>query len=205
MKELSEYTAEVLRRADKKKAAIRRRNKAILASSLPCLLVICLAAVLLPKFLKSPTNGREEAEAYASPSPMPAEESVAETKQPTDDLSLDGISESIDAGSCVRSVITFPGDEAVCSEDKDGSQKLAALVSAALKDCEDHSEGGYYNGAEGHESSVTCLIELTFADGSTRSFAVENGALREQDSETSHRLTHELYLEIISALQSNDD
>jgi serpin B len=74
MKDLNEYTEEVMRRAEEKRAKKKRARSRALAVGLPCLAaVLCAGAFLMSRLGKPADNKEANAPAYTEPAPTEAQ------------------------------------------------------------------------------------------------------------------------------------
>ena len=176
MKELNEYTAEVMRRAEGKKRA--RKNALVKTVSLcaPLVLITVGAALLLPRLLPfgsaAPDSDRPEtAEPSAVVSAMIQPGDIA---GPVDeDLPVDELTQ--DSGA----VIT---DTAAIDE-------LTELI--AKIGCEGLPCPGSNSVIASHEECA--IITLTHADGSTESYTLYKNRLKNNDTGESFEITAEQY------------
>ncbi|MCR5809750.1 MAG: hypothetical protein K6G56_09390 [Clostridiales bacterium] len=178
MKELSEYTEEALRRADEKKAKRRQRTGALLAVSVPCLLaavLIFIMAPLYPKPKDTPEASPEDSHYYH----LETHEAALPTKLPDGDAEYDGVK------TCLLVRIALP-DESVFEET---SGEALESIAAALGWQEDAEEDVVLTEEKELEGAS---ITLEFADGSSDSYSVVNGYVKNERTGETTKLTKEL-------------
>ena len=155
MKELNEYTAEVLRRAEGIKAARKRRRDALMLC-VPVALTLA-AALILPRYLRKGPDGISEV--------MATHPAAVETSPEVDSPEIEGV----DGLELRCTVCLSPQTESresyeLSPEDAAEMAELLASVKtcSAVDDCIDESAGTGYSISLNEGGKVS---NYTFADG----------------------------------------
>ncbi|MBR6108156.1 MAG: hypothetical protein IKQ36_00290 [Clostridia bacterium] len=169
MRELSEYTAEVMRRADEKKRARKRRLTAAVSVCAPLVLVLAFA---LPLALRGVSRDTAPKEAEFDPNGYDA----VFTQMPAN------VVEAVDetALSPVRFEVTSGGNKRVC-EDPERARELMELIDGFVPD------PGRAQSADAEKKSIA----LFFADGRQARFSLVGGVLFEDPGSQSFTLGEE--------------
>lgn len=178
MREISEYTAEVMRRADEKKRVRKRRITAAVSAGVPLALALVFA---LPIVLKGVgADAAPQAPTEAELLPADDQDLNAATLPPAN------IPESVDgfALSPLRFEVITDGDPKVCG-DPAKAAALMTLIGGLAPDPEpaQHSGGSetrialYY--AEGGPDLFSLVGSVLYDDNGDQSFTLDEAALSE--------------------------
>ena len=183
MREISEYTAEVMRRADDKKRARKRRITAAVSAGVPLALALVFALPIVLKGVGADAAPQAPAEAELLPADYPAD-----YQDPNADATLPpaDIPESVDgfALSPLRFEVITDGDPKVCG-DPAKAAALMTLIGGLAPDPEpaEHSGGSetrialYY--AEGGPDLFSLVGSVLYDDLGDQSFTLDEAALSE--------------------------
>ena len=168
MREISEYTAEVMRRADDKKRARKRRITAAVSAGVPLALALVFALPIVLKGVGADAAPQAPAEAEL----MPADDqdlNAGATVPPAD------IPESVDgtALSPVRFEVTSGGNKRVC-EDPERARELMELIDGFVPD------PGRAQSADAEKKSIA----LFFADGRQARFSLVDNVLYDDHNQS---------------------
>ena len=179
MREISEYTAEVMRRADDKKRARKRRITAAVSAGVPLALALVFALPIVLKGVGADVAPQAPAEAELLP---------ADDQDPNADATVPpaDIPESVDgfALSPLRFEVITDGDPKVCG-DPAKAMALMTLIGGLAPDPEpaQHSGGSetrialYYT--EGRPDLFSLVGNVLYDDNGDQSFTLDEAALSE--------------------------
>ena len=193
MREISEYTAEVMRRADEKKRARKRRITAAVSAGVPLALAL---VVVLPRALKGVgADAAPQAPAEAELLPADEHELNAEAELlPADEQEQNAevtvfpadVPEGVDGFllSPLRFEVITDGETIVCG-DPERAAALMTLIGGLAPDPEpaEHSGGSetrialYY--AEGGPDLFSLVGSVLYDDNGDQSFTLDEAALSE--------------------------
>lgn len=177
MKELNEYTAEVMRRAEEKNRA--RKNALVKAVSLcaPLVLITVGAALLLPRLLPFGS---------AAPDSMPPEELEAGTVVSAALIQPNGIAGPVDEDLPVDEHTQDSGSVITDASAIDEIAALIAKIGCEGRPCPESDSAVAF-------PEESAIITLTHADGSTESYTLYKNRLKNNDTGESFEITAEQY------------
>ncbi|MBR3381919.1 MAG: hypothetical protein IKG85_02625 [Clostridia bacterium] len=178
MREMSEYTAEVLRRIDEKNAARRAARARAIKLGVPTAAAALAIAFLLPAVLRGSAGMAPQAVPQDGESPESAQVTIAPQDESDGLETVDGVSFTLSVSVTDASTgesLPFSGD----------AEALAALIGEI-------AEGGSHvdeSIPELHEwDQRRLIIEITTPEGAERWLLAE-GVLKNESTEVDHPLT----------------
>lgn len=182
MKELDEYTAEVLKRADRMTAKRKARLRAVIGSACAAVLVCLMGAAAIKHFALSAPGGASQ---------TPQEAMPQETVQQLED-GAEGVTASVEWGDDERAEIR--GD-AVSAIEEAVRNAMERAGSATL-------EEAYHYGAPLQEScgeNGRFRLILSLPDGTEKEYVLTRGRLYLPETDEAYRITEEDYEAILEA------
>lgn len=179
MREISEYTAEVMRRADEKKRARKRRITAAVSAGVPLALALVFVLPLALRGVGADAAPQSPAEAELLPADE-QEQNAEATVFPAD------VPEGVDGFSLspLRFEVITDGETIVC-DDPAKAAALMTLIGGLAPDPEpaEHSGGSetrialYYS--EGGPDLFSLVGSVLYDDNGNQSFTLDEAALSE--------------------------